>query len=108
MCLLTIALDLNLNVEEVTCSNVTISWTPEDNRTADFRILYNSTVHSGSVNYTQDASPPHTTKLTNLVADTKYTITVTAEYDKDNMTVTDTIRANTKSGTTSEKGTQID
>ena len=91
-------------MEEVTCSSVTISWTSEDNITADFRIFYNSTVHSGSVNYTQDASPPHTTKLTNLVADTEYTITVIAQYDDGSMTVSDTIRANTTSGTASDRG----
>ena len=105
LCLLTAALYLNLKVKNATCSSVTISWTSEDNRTADFRILYNSTVHSGDKNFKKDASPPHTTKLTDLVADTEYNITVIAKYDDDNMTVRDTISASTKSGTPSEKGT---
>ena len=106
------ALNLNPRVDprlwNVTCSSVTISWTPEDNRTADFTILYNSTVHSGRVNYTQDASPPHTTELTNLVADTKYNITVIAQYDDGSMTVSNTISANTASGYPSKKGIILD
>ena len=103
--LLTTALKLTLRVYRVTCSSVTFSWTSEDNRTADFRIFYNSIVHSGAVNYRQDAPPPHTTELTNLVADTKYNITVIAQYDDNSMTVSDTISTNTKSGTPSERGT---
>ena len=100
--LLTVA--LNVAVTEVTCSSVTISWTSEDNRTADFLILYNSTVHDGVVNYTSDASPPYTTKLTNLVADTEYTITVIAKHS-DNIPTSDTaVTANTLSGTASKKG----
>ena len=71
-----------------------------DNRTADITILYNSTVHSGDVDY---VSPPHTTTLTNLVADTEYTITVTAKYS-DSTTASGTDIANTKSGTLSDKG----
>ena len=92
---------LKLNVQNVTCSSVIISWTPKDNRTAHFTILYNSTVHGGAVNYMQDAPSPHTTKLTNLVADTEYTITA---IDDDSMTVSDTITAKTEAGTPSNKG----
>ena len=93
-----------MTVTEKTCSSVTISWTPEDSRTAHFLILYYSTVHSGTVNYTSDASPSYTTKLTNLVADTEYTIIVIAKYN-DNSTVSNTINARTKAGTPSGKGT---
>ena len=103
MCLTT-ELKLNYKRNKVTCSSVTISWTSEDNRTADFRILYNSTVHSGDKNHKKDASPPHTTKLTNLVADTEYTITVMAEYDNDGMTVSDTITVKTEAGAPSQTG----
>ena len=95
---------LNVTVTKETCSKVTISWTPEDNRPADFLILYNSTVHSGTVNYRRDASPPYTTKLNNLVADTEYNITVIAKYS-DNSTVNNTINVRTKAGTQSGKGT---
>ena len=94
---------LNATVTEETCSNVTISWTPEDNRTADFLILYNSTVHNGTVNYRPDASPPYTSKLTNLVADTEYNITVIARYS-DSSTINSTVNARTKAGTSSDKG----
>ena len=94
---------LNVAVTEATCSSVTISWTPEDNRTADFLILYNSTVHNGTVNYRPDASPPYTSKLTNLVADTEYTITVIAKYS-DSSTINSTVNARTKAGTLFDKG----
>ena len=93
-----------MTVTEETCSSVTISWTPEDNRTTHFRILYNSTVHRGTVNYRPDASPPYTTKLTSLVADTEYTIEVVANYS-DISTVNNTINARTKAGTPFRKGT---
>ena len=91
---------LNVTATEETCSNVTISWTAMDNRTADITILYSSIVHSGVVDY---VSPPHTTTLTNLVADTEYTITVTAKYS-DNTTTSGTVIANTSSGKTSNNG----
>ena len=94
---------LNVTVTEATCSSVTISWTPEDNRTANVVIFYRSRVHDGVVSYSTDASPPYTTKLTNLVADTQYTIAVTARYS-DHTIYTDHVTANTKSGTPSEKG----
>ena len=93
-----------MTVTEETCSSVTISWTLEDNRTAHFLILYNSTVHNVTVNYTSDVSPPYTTKLTDLVADTEYNITVSAKYNDDS-TVSNTINARTKAGTPSGKGT---
>ena len=92
-----------MTVTKQTCSSVTISWTPEDNRTADFVIFYRSRVHDGVVHYISDASPPYITKLTNLVADTEYTITVTAKYS-DNTIYMAHVTANTKSGTPSEKG----
>ena len=98
--LLTVA--LNVIVTKETCSSVTISWTPEDNRTVDFLILYNSRVHSGTVNYRPDASPSYTKTLTNLVADTEYIITV-IDKNSDNTTRTE-VTANTHSGTLSEKG----
>ena len=75
-----------------------------DNRTADITIHYNSTVHSETKNLTMNASSHdhHTTKLTNLVADTEYTITVTAQFDNDSTTVSDNVI--TKLGTPSGKG----
>ena len=93
---------LNVTVIEETCSSVTISWTPEHNRPADFVILYKSRVHSGTVNYRPVASPSYTTKLTNLVADTDYLITV-IDSSSDNIATT-VIFTNTKSGTPSEIG----
>ena len=95
---------LNVTVTKATCSSVTISWTPEDNRTTHFLILYNSSVHKRTVNYMTDAAQHHTTILTNLVADTEYTILVIAKYN-DNPTVNNTINARTKAGTPSGKGT---
>ena len=74
-----------------------------NNRTANVTIRYNSTVHSEDVDYVQDVSPRHTTTLTDLVADTEYTITVTAKYS-DNTSASGTAIANTKSGTPSENG----
>ena len=97
---------LNVTVTEATCSNVTISWTSEDNRT-DFLIFYRSSVHERILSYTSpDASPSYTTKLTNLVADTEYTITVTARYSDNNVTMAH-VTAKTSSGTPSEKGTYV-
>ena len=77
-----------------------------DNRTADITIRYNSTVHSEIKNLTMNASSHdhHTTKLTNLVADTNYTITVTAQFDNDSTTVNDTVTVKTELGTPSDKG----
>ena len=77
-----------------------------DNRTADFTIHYNSTVHSEAKNVSMAVSSQdhHTTKLTNLVADTDYTITVTAHFDNDSTTVGDTVTVKTELGTPSEKG----
>ena len=95
---------LNVTVTEATCSSINISWTSEDNRPADFLIVYNSTVHSGTVNYTSDASPPYITKLTNLVADTEYNITVIAKHSDNTTTSNTDVTANTMSGTSSEKG----
>ena len=94
-----------MTVTEETCNSVTISWTLEDNRTAHFLILYNSTVHIGTVNYRPDTSSPYTTKLTNLVADTEYIVTVVAEYGNDSLTLSNAIIANTKPGSSSMKGT---
>ena len=102
MYLLTAA--LNVTVTKETCSSVNISWTSEDNRTTDFRILYRSAVHSGFVKYSTDASPPYSTKVTNLVADTEYNITVVAKYS-DSSTINNTINARTKTGTSFDKGT---
>ena len=77
-----------------------------DNRTADFTIHYNSTVHSEAKNLTMDASSHdhHTTKLTDLVAATDYNITVTTRFDNDSATVSDTVTVKTELGTPSEKG----
>ena len=91
-----------MTVTEATCSSVTISWNPEDNRPARFLILYNSRVHSEAMSYRPDASPPYITKLTNLVADTEYIITVIAKYS--DTTTRTVVIANTHSGTLSEKG----
>ena len=104
--LFTVELNLNLTVGTVTCSSVTVSWTTVDNRAANITILYNSTVHSGNVGYMQDASPPHPTTLPDLVADTEYTITVTAKYS-DNTTTSGTVIASTKSGTPSDRGMYV-
>ena len=104
--LFTVEPKLNLTVGSVTCSSVTVSWTTVDNRTADITIFYNSTVHSGNVDYMRDASPPHTTMLPDLVADTEYTITVTATYSA-NTTTSGTVTANTSSGTTSDQGMYV-
>ena len=101
--LFTVELNLNLTVGTVTCSSITVSWTAADNRTADITIHYNSTVHSGAVDYMRDASPSHTRNLTNLVADTEYTITVTAKYS-DSTTANGTVTTYTKSGTPSNRG----
>ena len=106
ICSLCVGLQLKQIKRKTTCSSVNISWTPEDNRTTDFRILYNSTVHGGIVNYRPDASPPYTAKLTDLVADREYTITVIARYS-DNLTVNNTINVTTNAGTPSEKGMYI-
>ena len=89
-------------VNNKSCSSVNISWTPEDNRTADFVIFYKSKVHTGTGNYRQNTSPPYTTKLTNLVAETEYIITVTAKYS--DKTRTNITAVNTTSGTPSSKG----
>ena len=77
-----------------------------DSRTADITIRYNSTVHIGAKNLTMNASSHdhHTTKLTNLVADTKYTVTVTAQFDNDSTTVSDNVTVKTELGTPFGKG----
>ena len=99
-------LALNVTVTEETCSSVNITWTANNNKTANVTILYNSVVHNNSVHYTQNASENRTTNLTNLVADTEYTITVTTKYS-DNSTSNDTVTAKTKSGTPSGIGTYV-
>ena len=96
---------LYVTAAEETCSNVTVSWTREHYRIAYVVILYNSTVHSNSVSYTQNASYHHTKKLIDLLADTEYNITVIAKYS-DNYTSSQTVTANTESGTPSEEGIQ--
>ena len=96
---------LNVTITEETCSSVNISWTAQGNKTTHFRILYWSNVHAGFRNYSPDASPPYTTTLTNLVADTEYNITVIAKYS--GYTTSMVVIANTKSGMPSEKGTNI-
>lgn len=93
---------VDVTVTEETCSSVTILLTTDNNRTANFVIVYRSSVHTGTVKFNPNGSPPYTTKLNNLVVDTAYTITVTARYS-DNTTTTVVI-ANTKSGTPSGKG----
>ena len=104
ICLFTVA--LNVSVGTVTCSNITISWIAADNRTADITIRYNSTVHSGAKNLSMAVSSydHHTTKLTDLVADTEYNITVTAQFDNDSTTVSDTVTVKTELGTPSDRG----
>ena len=72
-----------------------------DSRTADITIRYNSTLHIGAKNLSHDH---HTTKLTNLVADTKYTVTVTAQFDNDSTTVSDNVTVKTELGTPFGKG----
>ena len=103
-CFFTVA--LNVTESEVTCSSVIISWIIEDNRTADITIRYNSTVHSGAKNLMMNASSHnhHTIKLTSLVADTDYTITVTAQFDNYSTTVSDNVTVKTELGTPSDRG----
>lgn len=100
-CAFSVALELEKTEE--TCSSITISWTLEANRTANFLIIFRSSVHGGHVKYRRDASPPYSTKLTNLVADTVYTIEVTATYS-DNTIKMDHVTTKTKLGAPSTKG----
>ena len=93
---------LNVTATEKTCGSIIIylssSLEPPRNNPITIRILYNSSIHSGEVNYTVNAALPHTEKLTYLVADTEYTITAIAEYS-DRSTANGTITASTTAGT---------
>ena len=93
---------LNVTATEKTCGSIIIylnsSLEPPRNNPITIRILYNSSIHSGEVSYTQNAVLPHTEKLTYLVADTEYTITAIAEYS-DRPTANGTITASTTAGT---------
>ena len=93
---------LTVTATNETCGSITISLTssqvPPLNSSVSIRILYNSSVHSGEVNYTQNTSLPHSKNLTYLIADTEYTITAIAEYS-DRTTANGTISASTVPGT---------
>ena len=109
LCLPTVALTVTATNE--TCGSITISLTsdspePPQNSPVSIRILYNSSVHSGEVNYTLNTSLPHSKNLTYLVADTEYTITAIAEYS-DRTTANGTISARTVQGTPAEPGRGI-
>ena len=104
VCLPTVALTVTATNE--TCGSITIYLTsdslePPLNSSVSIRILYNSSVHSGEVSYTQNAVLPHTENLTYLVADTEYTITAIVEYS-DRTTANGTISARTVPGTPSD------
>ena len=99
---------LDLNVTSITCSSITISWTPVEEKTpVNASAHYSSSVHSGVVAIDQVDEqvdePAHTLSLSNLVADTMYTITVTVKYN-DGTTASSSITANTMPGTLSNKG----
>ena len=57
-----------------------MSWTPSDNTTTNITIQYNSSVHSGEVDYTEEFPMHHATNLTGLLPSTRYDITVIAWY----------------------------
>ena len=104
---------LTVTATNETCGSITISLTsdspePPQNSSVSIRILYNSSVHSGEVNYnyTQNNSLPHSKNLTYLVADTEYTITAIAEYSN-GTTADGTISARTVPGTPAEPGRGI-
>ena len=101
---------LTVTATKKTCGSITISLTssqePSRNNPVIIRILYNSSVHSGEVNYTVNAALPHTENLTYLVADTEYTITAIAEYS-DRTTANGTISASTVPGTPADPGRGI-
>ena len=75
-CLPTVVLIVTLT--QTTCSSVTVSWTPSDNTTTNITIQYNSSVHSGEVDYTEEFLMHHAAKLTGLLPSTRYDITVIA------------------------------
>ena len=96
---------LTVTVSGRTCSSVTISSTSgDDNENTDFLIIYDSSIHEGFVNYRPETSPPYTTKLTNLVADTEYIIEVIDKHIGNTTTNSDTIHVRTIAGTESEEG----
>ena len=102
-----LTVELNLTVHTVTCSSVRIDWTALGNRTAEFVTVYNSTVHKGTKNVILNAfeNRNYTTTLSDLVADTEYTITVTVQYGNDSITVSNTTTATTEPGVPSGTGT---
>ena len=77
-CLPTVVLIVTLT--QTTCSSVTVSWTPSDNTTTNITIQYNSSVHSGEVDYNEGFLMHHAAKLTDLLPSTRYNITVVAWY----------------------------
>ena len=72
--------NLTLSLTEITCSSITVNWTPPVNTTS--MIHYSSSVHNGTASYSmqQNSQQPHAEKINGLVAGTKYTITVTVHY----------------------------
>ena len=101
---------LDLTVTSITCSNINISWTPVEQETlVNASAHYSSSIHSGVMTTEQVDEqvdePAHTLSLSNLVADTMYTITVTVKYN-DSTTASGNITANTMPGTPFEKGRQ--
>ena len=99
--------ELNLTVHTVTCSSVRIDWTAVGNGAAEIVTVYNSTVHKGTKILTLNdlENRDYTTILSDLVADTQYTITVTVRYGNDSITVSNTTTATTEPGVHSGTGT---
>ena len=106
-CLTGLHTELNLTVHTVTCSSVRIDWTALGNRAAEVVTVYNSTVHKGTKKVTLNAleNRNYAITLSDLVADTEYTITVTVRYGNDTITVSNTTTATTKPGLPSDTGT---
>ena len=88
---------LMLSLTEITCSSITVNWTPPVNTTS--MIHYSSSVHNGIVKYSmqQNSQQPHTKKVNGLVAGINYTITVTI-HDMDEKKLESTQTTTTKSG----------
>ena len=102
-----LTVELNLTVHTVTCSSVRIDWTAVGNRAVEVVTVYNSTVHKGTKTLPLNAleNRDYTTTLSDLVADTEYTITVTVRYGNDTITVSNTTTATTEPGVPSVTGT---
>lgn len=89
--------NLTLSLTEITCSSITVNWTPPVNTTS--MIHYNSSIHNGIVKYSmqQNSQQTHTETVEGLVAGINYTITVTI-HDMDGKKLESTQTTTTKSG----------